>query len=157
MMGQPSDTAAPLPLQWTTPEGWSERNESNPSRLATLDVADGEQRAEVSITRFPGDVGGLLPNVNRWRGQLGLAPVQDLAALEHPLEEVQVDGSASQLLDLVGESSSGSDAQRMLVVLVPHEGFTYFIKMTGPKTLLDLQRDPFVQFARSVRFERPHS
>jgi len=152
-MEPPPMGAQDLPLRWTTPDGWSERSESNPSRLATLDVAKGESRAEVTITRFPGDVGGMLPNVNRWRGQLGLAPIQDLSSLEHPLEDVQVDGAPAQLLDLRGKAGDG---QGMLVVLVPRGGFTYFVKMTGPGTLLADERETFVQFARGLRFETPH-
>jgi hypothetical protein len=141
-------------LSWTTPDGWQQRDESNPSRLATLDVDVGGSRAEVAITRFPGNVGGLLPNVNRWRNQLGLAPIQDLSALERPLEDLQVDGTPSQLLDLVG---SGEAPQRMLVVLVPRDDFTYFVKMTGPDALVGTQREIFTQFARSLRFDASQS
>ena len=28
---------------------------------------------EVALSAFPGDAGGLLPNINRWRKQIGLA------------------------------------------------------------------------------------
>jgi hypothetical protein len=155
-MSPPSGAPQDLPLRWTTPEGWSERQETNPSRLATLDVVQGGHQAEVTITRFPGDVGGMLPNVNRWRGQLGLDPIQDLSSLERPLEILEVDGSTAQLLDLVGLATDGDPAPRMLVALVPQPSFTYFVKMTGPETLLGEQRDTFVTFARSLRFEAPH-
>ena len=134
-------------LDWTTPPGWREATTSNPSRLATLEVSEGAQSAEVTITRFPGDVGGLLPNINRWRGQIGLAPVTDTS--QQPVEALEVDGVQAQLLDLQG---AGEASQRMLVVLVTRGQFTYFVKMTGPGTLLGRERQHFLDFARSLRF-----
>ena len=79
---------------------------------------------------------------------------QDLSALERPLEDLQVDGTPSQLLDLVG---SGEAPQRMLVVLVPRGDFTYFVKMTGPDALVGTQRETFTRFARSLRFDASQS
>ena len=142
------------PVHWTTPPGWHEHAETNPSRLATLHVGshdDAGARAEVTITRFPGDVGGLLPNINRWRGQLGLQPVSELS--QQPLEPLQVDGTEASLVDIQGPGS-GDSRQRMLVVLVPHAEFTYFVKMTGPDALVGRERAAFANFARSLRFER---
>jgi hypothetical protein len=39
-------------------------------------VSDPDGKAEVTVSAFPGDTGGLLANLNRWRGQIGLEPVQ---------------------------------------------------------------------------------
>ena len=138
-------------LHWTTPPGWHEQPETNPSRLATLHVNDGTSRAEVTITRFPGDVGGMLPNINRWRGQIGLQPVGELS--QQPTEPLQVDGGEASMVDLLGPGS-GDARQRMLVVLVPRADFTYFVKMTGPDALVGRERAAFTSFARSLRFER---
>ena len=38
---------------------------------------DRNNEADLSITAFPGDVGGELANVNRWRGQVGLEPLSE--------------------------------------------------------------------------------
>ena len=145
--GAGSAPAADSPLQWTTPAGWTASVAPNPSRLATFSVVEGSNKAEVTITRFPGDVGGLLPNINRWRGQIGLKPVSD--ASQQPMEALEVDGAPAQLLDLQG---AGETSQRMLVVLTTRGGFTYFVKMTGPGALLGREHQNFVAFARSLRF-----
>ncbi len=142
-----SAPAADSPVQWTTPAGWTVSVAPNPSRLATFSIVEGSNKAEVTITRFPGDVGGLLPNINRWRGQIGLKPVAD--ASQQPMEALEVDGAPSQLLDLQG---AGETSSRMLVVLTTRGGFTYFVKMTGPGALLGRERQNFVTFARSLRF-----
>ena len=36
-----------------------------------VEEADGA-KVDISATSFPGESGGLLANINRWRGQLGL-------------------------------------------------------------------------------------
>ena len=61
-------------LTWTAPAGWTAMPD-RPMRKATFAVkgADGAA-ADLSITSFPGDTGGLLANLNRWRGQVGLPP-----------------------------------------------------------------------------------
>ena len=135
------------PLHWTTPSGWVESSATNPSRLASMSVVDGSHRAEVTITRFPGAVGGMLANVNRWRGQIGLQPVADLA--QQPIEEIEIDGVPAQLLEI----HAAGAAQRLLIVLIPRRDFTYFVKMTGDEALVTKQRSTFVQFARGIHFD----
>ena len=135
------------PLHWTTPSGWVESQATNPSRLASMSVVDGAYRAEVTITRFPGAVGGMLANVNRWRGQIGLQPVADLA--QQPIEGIEIDGVSAQLLEI----HAAGAAQRLLIVLIPREDFTYFVKMTGDEALVAKQHSTFVQFARGIHFD----
>ncbi len=57
--------------------------------------------AEVAITAFPGDVGGVLANVNRWRGQAGLAPVDD-AGLGQATSALDANGLHFTLVDAEG-------------------------------------------------------
>ena len=38
---------------------------------------DQDNSVDISITSSPGDVGGLLANVNRWIGQIDLPPIND--------------------------------------------------------------------------------
>jgi hypothetical protein len=137
-------------IAWTAPPGWEERPGNASFRVVSFAVADAQGQAEVAITRFPGDVGGLLANINRWRGQLGLAPVSDVS--EQPLESVQVDAMPAQMVDLLGPGSDNGTRERMLVVLVTHEGLTWFLKMTGPNAVLEKQKGTFLEFTRSVQF-----
>src|SRR6185295_11513521 len=86
-------------LAWDLPAGWKE-TAAKPPVTAAFAVA-GHDRVEASITVLPGSAGGLLANLNRWRGQMGLAPMDDggVAALprvrtlgvDAPL--VQMDGA----------------------------------------------------------------
>ena len=44
-------------------------------RLASYSIPFSGGNADLSITNFSGDGGGVLANVNRWRGQLNLSPL----------------------------------------------------------------------------------
>src|SRR5260370_34289444 len=69
--GMPPDPVG-NPAKWVKPEGWSEQPLSE-MRLGSFKV-DGSDAtsADVSVTAFPGDAGGLAPNVNRLRSEVQL-------------------------------------------------------------------------------------
>lgn len=96
------------PPDWTLPEGWSQRPASG-MRYATIEI-DADPPLELSITTLGREEGGeaayLLANINRWRGQIGLA---DLAAdrLDNETEQIEFDGGKATLVDLVGQMKPG--------------------------------------------------
>lgn len=60
--------------KWFIPEGW-ETGKKSSMRIGSFSVQDGNNSSlDISVTAFPGDLGGLLPNVERWLGQIGLNP-----------------------------------------------------------------------------------
>jgi hypothetical protein len=151
-----SQPSAGEQLTWETPAGWQEQqSQSSQFRLASFTVTEGERLAEVVITRFPGDVGGVLANINRWRDQIGLAPIDDLS--QQTIERLEVDGHPAGLIDLTAaeqETASGAGeatTKRMLVVLLARPDMTWFIKMTGSSQLLEAQRETFGSFIRSMK------
>jgi hypothetical protein len=93
---------------WTLPAGWTEQPGSG-IRFATL-VIPGETRLEVTVIVLPksGDnVEYLLANVNRWRGQLRLAPIA-AEALPAESSRVELDGAAATLVNLEGHAAPSS-------------------------------------------------
>lgn len=74
-----ADPSASVPTRspWTVPAGWIADPEPRPMRLATFVAPDPGGAVEVAITRFAGRVGGELANINRWRGQMGLGPIEE--------------------------------------------------------------------------------
>src|SRR5688500_16131105 len=86
----PSTAAAPSEPggPWKVPAGWRQDARQRPMRFATFLIGEGDAAVEVAVSQFPGDVGGLLANVNRWRGQVGLAPVTEaeLPSIVQPFE-----------------------------------------------------------------------
>ena len=75
---QSSDVRASDPGRpWTVPDGWTEDPEPRQMRLATYLAPNAGDPVEVAVTRFAGRVGGELANINRWRGQMGLPPIDE--------------------------------------------------------------------------------
>jgi hypothetical protein len=138
-------------LAWDAPAGWTPGPE-RPMRKATLVIgaADGGAGAELAVTAFPGDVGGNLANVNRWRQQLGLPPIgQD--ELGSALQHLHVGPLHVDVVELVGPARPPAAPQRVLGAIVPYEGATWFFKLTGPDSLVTAERERFLAFIRSVR------
>jgi hypothetical protein len=129
-------------VSWETPAGWSQEAVA-PPRLATL--TDGT--AEIAISAFPGNVGGTLMNVNRWRAQLGLEPLASESDAEAAMGTVDVSGRKVRTLDLT------NNGQRMLVAVAPGEGRLYFFKMTAKADVAAARKGVFDQFVKTIRVE----
>ena len=59
---------------WTVPAGWQEGPLAQFLTAKYVIAGNDGAEASVNVSSLAGDGGGLLPNVNRWRAQLGLAP-----------------------------------------------------------------------------------
>jgi hypothetical protein len=108
-----------------------------------------EKTADVSVISFPEAAGGVLANVNRWRSQLKLPPIENEAEAATPMP---VSGREMFFVDLASAApldESGSKT-RILGGIFPLPGETWFFKMTGPEELVGAQRDQFRQFLESV-------
>lgn len=110
---------------WRVPEGWVLDPEPRRMRLATYVVSDESGDVEVAVTRFPGRVGGELANVNRWRGQMGLEPV-DEAGLEGVIERFGAEGFDGYETRL----ESGSGVMLASAVYEAARDQTYFVRAT---------------------------
>jgi len=153
----PVASAPPAPsasesMVWTLPDGWTPAAEAPGSMRVATFRSSASPRVEVTITRFPGSVGGLLANVNRWRGQLGLDPVGDLAA--QPLGSLVVAGEPARLLELEG---AGENPERMRVLIAERPALTWFVKMTGPDDEMASESERFDALVRSIEFREATS
>ncbi len=128
--------AAAAHVIWTAPDSWQELETTSSMRKATYQAGNGQ---EIAVTAFPGDVGGLLANVNRWRGQVGVDPI-DEAGLAETLE--QVDGLDVIIVDVDGES-----ARLIGSIINVGDGQTWFAKATGPSDLVGQIKDELIAFS----------
>lgn len=92
---------------WTLPTGWQEQPGSQ-MRVATLLIPGGTKPLELSVTVLPwaGGTEAMLGNVNRWRGQMQLAPT-DAAGLAESTRELKVGDATMTVVDLRGNMSGG--------------------------------------------------
>jgi hypothetical protein len=147
-----ADTAVPTAtgadLAWTAPGDWVVKP-AGAMRKATYGVPAGASEADLSVTAFPGDVGGELANVNRWRGQVGLTPLK-AEELDASVSRQQANGLDFTIVEL---ASGGGDpnGKAILGAIVPYQGSTWFFKLTGPGPVVKSAKAPFIVFLRSVR------
>jgi len=134
-------------MKWSLPKGWTEKL-SGGMRYATL-KAPGEGKLDVSVVVLPGPAGGELANVNRWRGQIGLPPV-DEAALASARKTVKSKAGPVSLFDF---TSDGQQKSRMVAGLVESGGNTWFVKMVGDAERAAAARPDFIHLVESLRFD----
>jgi hypothetical protein len=143
---------APNP-QWTVPAGWQEGQSSAMRRATFVVKGDDGQAAEVAVSNLSGEAGGLLANVNRWRGQIGLGPLAP-DAVAAITADVDIDGLKVTLVDFQTDTAPAGKThpQGMIVAIFAHEGNSWFLKMTGDAPLVGSQKEELLQFVKSMKF-----
>lgn len=143
-------------LRWETPPGWvqAERTQMRPLNLAF----GPNQEGECYLSMLPGGAGSVLANVNRWRKQMGQPEIteEDLAKLPKktlmgiPAVYVSVDGAFTG----VGATEAKPD-YRMLGVVATLQDTGLFVKMVGPKALVEANTAAFDKFVASLSLRMP--
>lgn len=146
MAGATVATAEGPSLTWTAPAAWRPKGGSTMRKGSYAVGPQDGPAGDMAITAFPGDVGGDLANLNRWRAQLQLPPIEasELAGALTPLE-------ANGLKMLIADINGGDNAQRMLGAIVPFNGATWFFKLVGPAAVVGAEKDAFLAMLRTVK------
>ncbi|NRB73335.1 MAG: hypothetical protein HRU46_03160 [Verrucomicrobiales bacterium] len=143
--------AKPTGLTYTTPEGWQEAPAAS---MRDVNLSFGENgEGECYVARLPGMGGGLLANVNRWRGQMGADPItqEEADALPakplfgQPAKFIKVDGKFAGM-----GATEGKDDYRMLGLILASDAGAVFVKLTGPRELVEANEDNFDIFTSSL-------
>jgi hypothetical protein len=157
------------PAQWTLPEGWREQGKAG-LRENTL-ITSGEP-LDVSVTKLPkspgDDDGYALANINRWRGQLKLAPITAAEMAGQTTKVTLADGVAI-VVDLkadddtsaekavasapgkppVDHADAGAASDRMLAAILIAGQQAWFFKLTGPADAVTARDAQFQEFLKS--------
>jgi hypothetical protein len=144
-----ADTAVPTAdtaLVWQAPAQWTPKPASAMRKGSYAVPGDGGE-ADLSITAFPGDVGGELANVNRWRGQVGLANLRP-EDLEGAVSREEGNGLKFTIVELAPRGDPGGKG--MLGAIVPFNGSTWFFKLMGPGASVRSAKPAFIGFLHSV-------
>jgi len=133
------------------PNNW---NEIEGSQFSMLDFEavnnETTQRATISATKFTKGAGGLLANINRWRGQIGLEKVDSLEGTE----SITIDGNTGRYIEISG-TKDGKPVKTLGVIhelqfREPYE--TWFYKITGDTDIVDREKSNFKTFVLSTSY-----
>lgn len=134
------------PFNYKKPADWREAP-GGMMTAASFTVGDGPRPARILVTPLAGTMpGGMIANVNRWRGEVELPAIKEADLANAGIRNVRVAGVEAKYVDLTGPT------QRSLVVWLEHTGTTWFFKLIGPKDVVDKQRNNFDSFVQSVTF-----
>jgi hypothetical protein len=158
--GQPAPGPAPMPADpnnpaaasmagqqqgftWMAPGTWTKGLEKS-TRAVTYATPGG---GECYVSVIPGDANGIEANMNRWRGQLGVAA---LAAGEvEKLEHLSICGADGRMITIEGAGDSAGKG--MLGALALVGGRSVFVKLTGPRDAVQKEAENFKAFAQSLK------
>ena len=140
-------------LSWQLPASWVKQDSSG-VRLDSYRVfsADKEQMADFSVISFPGDAGGVLANVNRWRQQVELLPLVDgdmssqLLSVAHSFLDV----SLFQAHSTVALLPNGG-YKSILVGFFEFENKTYFFKLSGHSSVVRDEKGRFLSVLEGIQ------
>ena len=134
-------------LKWTPPKNWIEK-EPGEMRLTSFDAFDSNNKTvDISISIFPGDVGGIENNVNRWRRQIELPS----ESLENILTEAE-----QKTFPLLGDAlifmlNNDKINKGIVVAMIPNQkNQTIFIKMIGNSNSIIELKYEFDLFCQSI-------
>lgn len=144
----PQAAPAPIELTWEAPPAW-EAQPATSMRAANFRVPPD---AECYVTLLPGRAGGLAENLNRWRKQMGAAPLEqsELAALPQRQilgvsgVEISIDGT------FTGMGGAPREGYRMRGVVAIFQGSTVFVKFVGPAQTVAAGDAAFAAFCASL-------
>ncbi len=98
-VGSMTFAAGNPPVTYTVPAGWREVPGKQQFRHATFAV--GPDNLELIVTPLGPEAGALKPNVDRWRGQIGLPPIPE-AELPTVTHAAELGGKKVTIVDMTG-------------------------------------------------------
>jgi len=136
---QPADARG---VTWTLPQNWSEITNPSPMRIATIKAADAEMIASRLNAK---GWGNLIDNINRWRGQTGLPPIDEVS--KQPSTTTGINGHTWTTYDISGPQ------KRMIVSYVDNGESVWFFRLGGTSDAVEAQKTSLDSFLKSIQFQ----
>jgi hypothetical protein len=153
---QPPDSAAEhaaasVRLKYAVPAGWEDRGATAVKKVQ-FTIEAGGKRAAADVSSFSSSaplIADPLANVNRWRGQIGLAPVnaETLAKLVKPMK---VAGYDAKYVEILGDAKAAAPRAIMVAMFTAHDE-VWFVKWAGDAALVESQRAAMASFLGSLQ------
>jgi len=131
----------------TVPAGWTPAEPPQFVLIKFNIAGPGDATAAATVSKSGGT---LLANLNRWRGQLGQPAITDDDAAKLPT--VDVSGVKAVVADFTGTDARTGKPSRLVGVVLPLNGQTWFYKLMGDPALVAQQKDTFTGFVQSAKY-----
>jgi hypothetical protein len=149
-MSPETPTAAGTTPSWTVPPDWK-AGELMQFLVARYVIhGAGDATAAVNVSQLDGTGGGLLANLNRWRNQLGQPAIAADDAAKLPT--IDASGTQGVLADFSGTDARTGKPARLIGVVLPFNGQTWFYKLMGDPDLVGQQKDALIKFVQSAQY-----
>lgn len=144
-------TVAAGTLAWRAPERWFTKPNSA-LRRGSFDIPGAYgPPADLSVIAFPGEAGGLLGNINRWRNQVGLPPYTQ-ASLDEAVLHLDVGPLHFDIVDFAG--TLDGVPTRITGAITMHAGESWFFKLMGADATVAAAREEFIALINTVAITR---
>ena len=134
-----------LNLTWNLPDTWVP-SKGHSMRLASFDVPYSKGVGDLSIVSLSGSSGGLLANVNRWRGQVELEPINETDILTTSTVGESKMGPY-RVFKMINENKKG---KAIIAAVLPTGEKTFFIKLTTDVQGISELEPSFKKFCSSI-------
>jgi hypothetical protein len=147
-------------LTYKTPESWQKEEPTNPMRKEQFAVInknlDGE--AELATYVFPGEVGGVEANLERWKAQFKNDEFKDVLDIRRfnighlPVTVFEAKGTYLQALNPADPASEKQEipGAAMLAAIVELKEQLYFFKMIGDAPIVEAEEKNFDDFLNTL-------
>ena len=122
--------------------------EKKTMRVGSYKIPYNQEYADLSITYFKGDGGGLVPNINRWRGQLNL----DLLSLEEVSDMAMYGNSPIGSYAMFKIINNFNLNKAFLSFIISMEESTVFLKLDCTVECLNLLEKDIKSFINTFQY-----
>jgi hypothetical protein len=139
-------------LIWKLPDGWGENTTPDPMRTRLLDLRFGPNKeGECYISLMPGSAGGIETYVNRWRWEMAKSAYTTDEIAKLPKKPFFNSKGAFVAFDGDLKADIAKKGYRTLGIIHGTEQATIYVKLTGPKALVEQNEAAFDIFCRSIK------
>jgi hypothetical protein len=157
----PSGMTTPQPmghLAYQIPSAWKEEPPENNMRLTQAKIPGPGGEAEFAVFYFgPGQGGGVDANIERWLGQVQMAPgykpARDTVKEgDLTVHTVEAKGTLTPSpMSMQGGGEAPREDSMLLGAVVEGPGGPWFFKLTGPEKTVEPQKDAFLGMLKGLK------
>jgi len=144
------DSGTGTDMHWTLPEGWKKVPSSSSIFLATFKIEQ-HDKAQCTLSKFSGDGGGITANINRWRRQIGLGPIE-AEVIKAAMKSGKSGAGEFSYITLVNEAKPD---KAFIGAIHPAGESIYFVKLSAPAAAMPALQASFLKYCTSLHMAGP--